>query len=201
MKPNVTSSTIAKLKYVSIVVLVLLLVFAGTFSWLNNRNQKKSEQVGDMMYVALMGEVSNDEMIKVLSDVAKINGCSYQYLAKFKLASIYSEDQVDKAESIYADLAADKNLIPELRELAEYLQIVMLLKGDNVDLLRKKVQQLLSERSDVYKSSIKELIAVSMIKDNDINNAIAIIKEIVSTSDSEAIVYKNAMDLLQIYEN
>ena len=197
---NITS-TIAKLKWVSIVVLVLLLVFAGTFSWLSNRHEEKSQQVGDMMYDALINEISNDEMIKILNDVANIKGCSYQYLAKFKLASLYSEDQMDKAQAIYADLAADKNLIPELRELAEYLQVVMLLKSDNMSLLKDKIQELLSGKSDVYKSSIKELIAVSMIKDNDINNAIGIIKEIVSSSDSEPTVYKNAIDLLQIYEN
>ncbi|MGN7619060.1 MAG: hypothetical protein ACTJLM_04140 [Ehrlichia sp.] len=193
--------TITRFKWAAVVILVLLLMCAGTFSWLNNRSEKKSHQVGDMMYDALINEVSSDEMIRILNDVASIGGCNYQYLAKFKLASLYSEDQVDKAQSVYADLAADKSLVPELRELAEYLQVVMLLKGDDLDLLKNKVQQLLSEKSNVYKSSIRELIAASMIKNGDINDAVGMIKEIVSSFDTDPVVYKNSMDLLQIYEN
>ncbi|WDM85609.1 hypothetical protein K6025_02010 [Ehrlichia sp. JZT12] len=200
MELNITS-TVAKLKWVSVITLALLLVFAGAFSWLSKRHDEKSQQVSDMIYDALINEVSDDSVVKILNDVANIKGCNYQYLAKFKLASIYSQDQVDKAQAIYADLASDKNLIPELRELAEYLQVVMLLKGDDMNLLESKIQELLSRRLDVYKSSIKELIAVSMIKNGDINSAIGIIKEIVSASDSEPTVYKNAIDLLQIYEN
>ena len=193
--------TLSKLKWVCVVAVISLIVLAGMVSWVNSRNEKVSQHMGDMMYDALMNEISDDEMIKILNDVAKIGGSSYQYLAKFKLASMYGEDKAEEAQSIYADLAADKRLTPELRELAEYLEVIALLKGDNLDLLKDKVQQFLSKRSEVYTSSIKEAIAVSMLKNNDISGAIGVIKEIVVSADSEPIIYKNAMDLLQIYEN
>ncbi|AAZ68285.1 hypothetical protein [Ehrlichia canis] len=193
--------TLSKLKWVCVVAVMSLIVFAGMVSWVNSRNEKVSQHMGDMMYDALMNEISDDEMIKILNDVAKIDESSYQYLAKFKLASMYGEDKTEEAQSIYADLAADKRLTPELRELAEYLEVITLLKGNNLDLLKNKVQQFLSKRSEVYTSSIKEAIAVSMLKNNDISGAVGVIKEIVVSADSEPIVYKNAMDLLQIYEN
>ncbi|CEI84814.1 hypothetical protein DRF75_01250 [Ehrlichia minasensis] len=193
--------TLSKLKWVCVVAVVSLIVFAGMVSWINNHHEKISQHMGDMMYDALMNEISDDEMIKILNDVAKSDESSYQYLAKFKLASMYGEDKTQEAQSIYADLAADKRLTPELRELAEYLEVIALLKGNNLDLLKNKIQQFLSKKSEVYTSSIKEAIAVSMLRNNDISGAIGVIKEIVVSADSEPIVYKNAMDLLQIYEN
>ncbi|AHX04664.1 hypothetical protein [Ehrlichia japonica] len=192
---------IPKLKWMCCAVVVFLIVFAGMVSWVDNRHDKISQHMGDMMYDALIGEISNDEMMKILNDVAKVDGSSYQYLAKFKLAGMYGEDQVEKAQLIYADLAADKKLIPELRELAEYLEIITLLKGENLDLLKSKIQKFVSNKSEVYKSSIKEAIAVSMLKNGDIDGAIGVIKEIVGDVNSESMVYKHAMDLLQIYEN
>ncbi|ABD45272.1 conserved hypothetical protein [Ehrlichia chaffeensis str. Arkansas] len=189
------------MKWICGIIVVLLVVFAGMVSWVNNRHEKLSQRMGDMMYDALMGEVSEHEMIKILNDVAKVDGSNYQYLAKFKLAGMYGENEVAKAQSIYADLAADKRLMPELRELAEYLEIIALLKGEDLDLLKSKVQKFLSTKSEVYKSSIKEAIAVYMLKNNNIDGAIEVIKEIVGNADSELMVYKHAMDLLQIYEN
>ncbi|AHX03902.1 hypothetical protein ECHHL_0757 [Ehrlichia chaffeensis str. Heartland] len=192
---------VPNMKWICGIIVVLLVVFAGMVSWVNNRHEKLSQRMGDMMYDALMGEVSEHEMIKILNDVAKVDGSNYQYLAKFKLAGMYGENEVAKAQSIYADLAADKRLMPELRELAEYLEIIALLKGEDLDLLKSKVQKFLSTKSEVYKSSIKEAIAVYMLKNNNIDGAIEVIKEIVGNADSELMVYKHAMDLLQIYEN
>ncbi|GAT78131.1 putative integral membrane protein [Ehrlichia ruminantium] len=148
-----------------------------------------------------MNDVGNDEMVKVLNDIIKGEKSNYQYLAKFKLASIYSEDKVEEARVIYAELANDEKLIPELREFARYLEIITLLKIDDAGLLKDRIQKLLSQKSNVYKSSDKEIVAISMIKGNDVEKAVGVIKEIIGASDSDAMVYKNAIDLLQIYDN
>ncbi|QGR02326.1 hypothetical protein EDL79_01350 [Ehrlichia ruminantium] len=200
MKLNIVG-TIVKLKWIGLFMLVLLVTSAGIFSWVNFQNQKVSQSVGDIMYNILMNDVNKDEMIKVLSDVIKNDKSNYQYFAKFKLASIYTEDKIEEAQVIYAELADNEKLIPELRELARYLEIITLLKTNNTDLLKDRIQKLLSQKSNVYKSSNKEIAAISMIKDNNLDNAVSIIKEIISTPDSDAMVYKNAIDLLQIYDN
>ena len=147
MRLNIVG-TIVKLKRIGLLMLVLLVVSAGVLSWVNLQNQKTSQSVGDMMYNILMNDVSNDEMIKVLNDVIKIKKSSYRYFAKFKLASIYSEDKVEEARIIYAELADDEKLIPELREFARYLEVITLLKINNADLLKDRIQQLLSQKSE-----------------------------------------------------
>ncbi|WP_236715340.1 hypothetical protein [Ehrlichia ruminantium] len=200
MKLNIVE-TIVKLKWVGLLVLLLLVISAGVLSWINSQNQKTSQRVGDMMYSILMNDVGNDEMVKVLNDIIKGEKSNYQYLAKFKLASIYSEDKVEEARVIYAELANDEKLIPELREFARYLEIITLLKIDDAGLLKDRIQKLLSQKSNVYKSSDKEIVAISMIKGNDVEKAVGVIKEIIGASDSDAMVYKNAIDLLQIYDN
>ncbi|KYW91579.1 hypothetical protein AUR40_03240 [Ehrlichia ruminantium] len=200
MKLNIVE-TIVKLKWVGLLVLLLLVISAGVLSWINLQNQKTSQRVGDMMYNILMNDVGNDEMVKILNDIIKGEKSNYQYLAKFKLASIYSEDKVEEARVIYAELANDEKLMPELREFARYLEIITLLKMDDAGLLKDRIQKLLSQKSNVYKSSDKEIVAISMIKDNDVEKAVGVIKEIIGASDSDAMVYKNAIDLLQIYDN
>ncbi|WP_231837237.1 hypothetical protein [Ehrlichia ruminantium] len=200
MKLNIVE-TIVKLKWVGLLVLLLLVISAGVLSWINLQNQKTSQRVGDMMYNILMNDVGNDEMVKILNDIIKGEKSNYQYLAKFKLASIYSEDKVEEARVIYAELANDEKLMPELREFARYLEIITLLKMDDSGLLKDRIQKLLSQKSNVYKSSDKEIVAISMIKDNDVEKAVGVIKEIIGASDSDAMVYKNAIDLLQIYDN
>ncbi|QLK52171.1 hypothetical protein FDZ63_01370 [Ehrlichia ruminantium] len=200
MKLNIVE-TIVKLKWVGLLVLLLLVISAGVLSWINSQNQKTSQRVGDMMYNILMNDVENDEMVKILNNIIKGEKSNYQYLAKFKLASIYSEDKVEEARVIYAELANDEKLMPELREFARYLEIITLLKMDDSGLLKDRIQKLLSQKSNVYKSSDKEIVAISMIKDNDVEKAVGVIKEIIGASDSDAMVYKNAIDLLQIYDN
>ncbi|QLK57664.1 hypothetical protein IMW64_01350 [Ehrlichia ruminantium] len=200
MKLNIVE-TIVKLKWVGLLVLLLLVISAGVLSWINSQNQKISQRVGDMMYNILMNDVGNDEMVKILNDIIKGEKSNYQYLAKFKLANIYSEDKVEEARVIYAELANDEKLMPELREFARYLEIITLLKMDDSGLLKDRIQKLLSQKSNVYKSSDKEIVAISMIKDNDVEKAVGVIKEIIGASDSDAMVYKNAIDLLQIYDN
>ncbi|WP_243502933.1 hypothetical protein [Ehrlichia ruminantium] len=200
MKLNIVE-TIVKLKWVGLLVLLLLVISAGVLSWINSQNQKTSQRVGDMMYNILMNDVGNDEMVKILNDIIKGEKSNYQYLAKFKLASIYSEDKVEEARVMYAELANDEKLMPELREFARYLEIITLLKMDDAGLLKDRIQKLLSQKSNVYKSSDKEIVAISMIKDNDVEKAVGVIKEIIGASDSDAMVYKNAIDLLQIYDN
>ncbi|WP_232500890.1 hypothetical protein [Ehrlichia ruminantium] len=200
MKLNIVE-TIVKLKWVGLLVLLLLVISAGVLSWINSQNQKTSQRVGDVMYNILMNDVGNDEMVKILNDIIKGEKSNYQYLAKFKLASIYSEDKVEEARMMYAELANDEKLMPELREFARYLEIITLLKMDDAGLLKDRIQKLLSQKSNVYKSSDKEIVAISMIKDNDVEKAVGVIKEIIGASDSDAMVYKNAIDLLQIYDN
>ncbi|KJV69647.1 hypothetical protein [Candidatus Neoehrlichia procyonis] len=190
---------IIKVKWLILGSVVLLLTGAGALSWWSNVKDKRSIEAGNIMYKALMSNVDQAKMISMLQSVIDGDFGNYKYLAKLRLASTYGIQDIEKAQEIYASLVNDEKVVPELKELAGYLEVISLLKGSNVDLLKEKVGKLIVQNRKVYQSSVKEVAAITRIKDDDIKGAMEIMQEIVSDVNSDSMISKNAKDLMRIY--
>ncbi|UTO55209.1 hypothetical protein LUA82_03375 [Neoehrlichia mikurensis] len=191
--------TVVKFKWVVLGTIVLILIGAGILSWWNDMQDKKSIEAGNIMYKTLMSNVDQDKMVNMLQSIIDGDYGNYEYLAKLKLASIYSKQDVNKAQEIYKDLANNKKLVPEFRELVKYLEVVLLLKSGNSHLLREKIAQLITQDHKIYQSSVKEIAAIEKINSGDVNGAMEIMQEIISDVNSDSIISKNIKDLMRIY--
>ncbi|ACZ49436.1 hypothetical protein ACIS_00923 [Anaplasma centrale str. Israel] len=185
-----------------VVVLVLLVLGAsGAAFMFENRREEMLERGGDAMYFALKG--AGEEGIKSLEEVSHGKGAG-AHLAKFRLAHSYVKDKKDvaAARDMYAKLAAVKGLSRELRELAEYLSVVLSVSlGETGDELESRLMRLASSKDGVYKSSAKEALVVLQLRRNNVNAAVGIMREVLGDTASSPEVRRTAENLLRVYSD
>ncbi|MGN7678556.1 MAG: hypothetical protein ACTJLL_02230 [Anaplasma sp.] len=187
----------------TIATLVLLVLCSSTAVFLfETRSENILKQEGDAMYKALK-RVSEEGVTKDFTNIADGKGISAR-LAKFKLAESYMlKKDVPAARKIYAELAQDSGLVQELRELAEYLSVVLSVgSGEGeVATLEDKLIKLASSKEGAYKSSAKETLVVLKLKNNDVDSAVKIMREILGDASSNPDVRRNIESLLRVYGN
>ncbi|ACM49148.1 hypothetical protein F0Q53_00755 [Anaplasma marginale] len=183
-----------------VVVLVLLVLGASGAAFLfENRREEMFERSGDAVYFALKG--TGEEGIKSLEEVSRDEGAG-AHLAKFRLAHSYVKDKKDvaAARDMYAELAAVKGLARELRELAEYLSVVLSMSlGETGPELESRLMHLASSKDGVYKSSAKEALVVLQLRRKDVNYAVSIMREILGDTASSPEVKSSVESLLRVY--
>ncbi|MCU7611404.1 hypothetical protein [Anaplasma capra] len=184
----------------AVIALVLLMLGAsGAVFFLENRREAMSEQEGDAMYFALKG--TGDEGIKGLERLSSGKGTS-AHLAKFRLAHAYVKERQDvsAARDVYEKLATDKSLVRELRELAEYMSVVLSISlGETGAELENRIVRLASSKDGVYKSSAKEALILLKLKSKDVDAAVGVMREILGDASSSPEVRSNAESLLRVY--
>ncbi|MGN7661330.1 MAG: hypothetical protein ACTJLK_01770 [Anaplasma sp.] len=186
-----------------IATLVVLVLCSSTAVFLfETRSENILKQEGDAMYRALKS-ISEEGIAKDFASIANGKGISAR-LAKFRLAESYVlKKDVPAAQRIYTELAQDSGLARELRELAEYMSVVLSVgSGEGeADALESKLIKLASSKEGAYKSSAKETLVVLKLRNNDVDSAVRIMREILGDTSSNPDVRRNIESLLRVYSN
>ena len=188
-----------RFRWLIVVTVFVALGASGMVFFLDSNKEKRLISEGDEIYAAMqhVDERLIQKLEKVSSDAKGIAGNA----AKFKLAAQYAKNKnVSVAKELYSEIAHDKNLPRELRELAEYLGIVLLLgEGDFGEELEERLVRLASSRVSVYRSSAKEALVMMKLRKDDIDSAVLIMKEIIGDPKTNEVVRKNIEGLYRAY--
>lgn len=172
-------------KYFTLIALALTL--AGvTLNLFKTTDGKLSEGTGDKFYKVLF-------LGKDLQHLVEEENSNWKYLVKFEYAAKTST----KALSTYSNLINDNDLPAILRELAQYLEVMSLLHLNGEKINKDKIKNL--ESSIVYPYSSQEAIAIAKINNDDVQDAIQILRSLSNDKKCPTLIRANAQELLKIY--
>ncbi len=140
----------------------LVIATAGVTGW-KSYQKSQNEKMGDKLYTAfeLDHRADFDGSIKAYETLEQDNKAFYSGIAEFRKAGVlFEKGKKEEANLIYKKISDDKKAPKEIRDLAEIYFIYNSVDFSNPDnALMEKVQKISGDKSAVFASSAKELLA------------------------------------------
>ncbi len=189
-------------KNLAIGALAALILGVAGFQYLQSVEANRlAEQANAFSQASEDLSVGNTETaLETFANVSEQGG-SYGALAKLKRAAVFIEQgDVQNALIIYRELSADTSVDPSFSDLATLLWALHGMETEDPTALENALAPL-SNPSSPFTYSASELLAVLYASRGDMQDAIAILEDLLADSNTPLAIRSRAEELLDVYQS
>lgn len=166
-------------------------------SWRTRVSMKDSDAFENAVILAYTG--NPDKAITALQEIAKKSHTGYEYLAQMKIAGILFQQGKDTEALDMLKKVIDSGAPKELKSVATLSYVGHQIDTANAQELQKMLTPLLKSNNP-YRASAAELSAALYLKENNKQEAIAVLKGAISDELASPFVKERLNGLLTVIE-
>lgn len=180
----------------------VLLVTIGTelyHSWREKVSLRESDAFENATILAYTGE--SDKALPILEDLAQNGKTGYAPLAKLKLVGVYiAQNKMDTALNTLKDLIGGTDVPAPIRSVATITYVGHAFEQEKPADLLAMLKPLLNSNS-AFTASAAELSAALYLKENNVQEAINVLKLALNNPEASQVVKQRLTELLSVIEN
>ena len=206
IKEDLEREKYAKLwnEYSTLILFGMIAILAGTGVglWWNDSTMKKQQVIGDQFYQATIGESrDNKKSLEILGDIVQQREKGFSGLAGLKEASILiNQGQIDKAISLYNDIASSRKNDTAVRDLASLLAEELRIGNGKADKNDDDTLKRLAAKDGIWRYLAMEMQGLRALGQNNTQQAKDIFTSLTKESLAPAGVRNRAEQMLAIIE-
>lgn len=192
-------------KYGIFIILFVVVVLVGAVSFEGFRawQRKKSETWSDTYSYALSLENQGkyEESLEVLEDMAQKEGNIYSDIAKLQMTNVlFEQNKDDEAVEILEEIVADDDVNKKIRDVSAIKLASYKLDSGSIEEIDALLLPLIEENGS-WTTIAKEMRAMALIREGNIEQAKALYNEILSMPNLPDSLKMRVQDMLSVLDD